>query len=90
MRTKGLLQISIQGSFKVDKQDISRNLDKIREQIEQAARKAGRKPGEITVVAVSKYQPIEYIKWARELGQMDFGENYIQEALEKNGKVRRP
>ncbi len=40
-------------------------------------------PGSVTLVAVSKTQPPEAIRAAREAGQRDFGENYVQEWREK-------
>ena len=48
-----------------------------------AARAAGRDPGSIRVLAVSKTVPIEAIRAAHALGQRAFGENYVQEAIGK-------
>lgn len=56
---------------------------KVKERIYEACQKAGRKEEEITLVAVSKFHSIEAIAEVAELGQKEFGENYIQEALEK-------
>ncbi|OED46530.1 YggS family pyridoxal phosphate enzyme [Endozoicomonas sp. (ex Bugula neritina AB1)] len=39
--------------------------------------------GEVKLLAVSKTKPAELVRQAREFGQRDFGENYLQEALEK-------
>jgi pyridoxal phosphate enzyme (YggS family) len=50
-----------------------------------AAAAAGRDPAEITLVAVSKTQPAEAVATLARLGQRDFGENYLQEALPKIG-----
>ncbi len=58
---------------------ISERLDRIRGQIEQAAVQSGRNPDEITLVAVSKTQPLSAIEEAYEAGQRHFGENYPQE-----------
>lgn len=41
-------------------------------------------PGNVCLVAVSKKQPIEKIQEALNAGQIDFGENYVQELLVKN------
>ncbi len=62
---------------------ITENLDRIREEIAQAARRSGRKPGDITLVAVSKRKPVSAILDALSHGQSVFGENYVQEAAGK-------
>jgi len=51
--------------------------------IEEAARGVGRSPEEITLVAVSKTVPVEWVKIAYNLGVTDFGENRVQDALPK-------
>jgi len=51
--------------------------------MEQAARRAGRDPGEITLIAVSKTVDIAHIREAIEAGVTILGENYVQEAREK-------
>lgn len=63
--------------------EIKKNLENIYKRIELAASKAGRRKGEITLVAVSKTYPVEKILEAYECGQCIFGENRVQEALEK-------
>ena len=45
--------------------------------------KAGRNPDEVTLIAVSKTKPVELIKEAYEYGCRDFGENKVQELLDK-------
>src|SRR5262249_2100621 len=55
----------------------------VRDRIARAARRAGRDPSSITLVAVSKTFPVEYVRAAAEGGQTDFGENKVQEALQK-------
>lgn len=62
---------------------IQENLSDVKSRIEAAARKVGRDPAEITLVAVSKTLPADYIKEAAEAGQVDFGENYVQELRAK-------
>lgn len=62
---------------------ISNNLRHIHEEITASARKAGRDPAEIKLVAVSKRFPAEKIIEACEAGQFLFGENYIQEVVQK-------
>jgi PLP dependent protein len=56
----------------------------VRERIARAAARAGRRPDEITLVAVSKTFPPEAVREAFEAGLRDFGENKVQEA---EGKV---
>jgi pyridoxal phosphate enzyme (YggS family) len=65
--------------------DIQANLERVREQIRTAAVAAGRRPGEIRLVAVSKYMPESYLREAMQAGQHVFGENTVQDAL---GKLR--
>lgn len=61
---------------------ISENIKKIREEIDRAALKAGRDPGEITLMAVSKTKPVELAVLAAKSGVI-LGENYVQEFKEK-------
>src|SRR2546425_10431954 len=62
---------------------ISDNLQVVRERIARAARAARRDPVSVTLLAVSKSQPVARIEEARAAGHQAFGENYVQEALEK-------
>jgi pyridoxal phosphate enzyme (YggS family) len=64
---------------------IADRLTGIRERIAAAARSAGRDPSSIRLVAVSKTFPIEAVREAWLAGQRDFGENRVQEALQKIG-----
>ena len=66
------------------------NLKKVRERIEAACRRAGRDPEEVTLLAVSKRKPLSDIETLLALGQKDFGENYVQELLDKEEKVTEP
>jgi pyridoxal phosphate enzyme (YggS family) len=62
--------------------DIKNNIITIKQKIELAKQKAGRSD-EITLIAVSKTKPVELIEQAYNCGQIDFGENRVQEAFEK-------
>src|SRR5579862_1202798 len=62
---------------------IADNLAAIRERIHGAATRAGRRPEEIALMAVSKTQPAQRIVEAYEAGQRLFGENRVQEFGEK-------
>jgi hypothetical protein len=64
-------------------QFLAGNLARLRQRIEDATRSAGRAPGSVTLIGVSKTQPIELVAAARAAGLSDFGENYLQEALAK-------
>jgi len=63
--------------------DIAANLNAVRVRIGAAARRAGRDPGEITLIAVSKTFGVDHVRAAVAAGQRDFGENKVQEALQK-------
>jgi hypothetical protein len=62
---------------------IASNLAAVRERIGAAARAAGRSGDSIRLVAVSKTFPVEDVRAAYEAGQRDFGENKVQEGLQK-------
>ena len=55
----------------------------VREQIDEAARAAGRESADVTLIAVSKRVELASIRAALAAGQRNFGENYVQEALPK-------
>ncbi len=59
------------------------NLQAVRQRIARAAGAVGRDPAGIALLAVSKTHPAALIEEARAAGQRAFGENYVQEALEK-------
>ena len=63
--------------------NIAENLRRVRDRIANAAINAGRKPEDITLVAVSKTKPVEAIRAALAAGQTVFGENRVQEAAGK-------
>jgi pyridoxal phosphate enzyme (YggS family) len=63
--------------------DISVRLNGVRERIADAARRARRDPASVTLVAVSKTFPIDAVRAAASAGQVDFGENKVQEGQAK-------
>ena len=67
---------------------IAENLRRVRDRIGNAAIAAGRKPEDITLVAVSKTKPVEAVRAALQAGQTVFGENRVQEALAKFPSLR--
>ena len=66
---------------------IKDNLSRVLERMDQAASKAGRNPGEVTLVAVSKTVETARIREAIEAGVTILGENYVQEAREKIDEI---
>src|ERR1700693_938048 len=67
---------------------IGDNLRQVRERIANAAIKSGRRPEDVTLVAVSKTKPIEAGRAALAAGQTVFGENRVQEAATKFPALR--
>ena len=66
---------------------IASNIAKVATRIREAAQAAAREPDEVRLLAVSKTQPAEAIRQASAAGLSDFGENYLQEALEKQAEL---
>ena len=64
-------------------ESIAANLAAVRGRIEAAARAAGRPAEAVSLVAVSKTQPVDAVRAALKAGQRVFGENRVQEALAK-------
>jgi hypothetical protein len=62
---------------------ISDRLTEVRARIAAAARSVGRDPSSVRLVAVSKTFPLDLVREAYVAGQRDFGENRVQEALQK-------
>ncbi len=64
-------------------ESIATNIEEIREQINAACLEAGRDREEVRLIAVSKNQPASLVREAFDSGQIEFGESYVQEFLEK-------
>lgn len=62
---------------------VAANLRDIRQRIERAAQSAGREPNEVRLIAVSKTFSIDHVRAAAAAGQLDFGENRVQDGLQK-------
>jgi PLP dependent protein len=62
---------------------LSDRLERVRERITAAAESAGRNPSSVQLVAVSKTFPVDAVRAAFAAGQRVFGENRVQEALQK-------
>lgn len=70
--------------------DFAANLALVKERIARAAVAAGRKPEEITLVAVSKYASAEAVAALVAAGHRDFGENRVQDGLAKLEAIGNP
>jgi len=68
--------------------DLAARLADVRARIARAAGRAGRDPASITLVAISKTFPVDAVRDAASAGQIDFGENKVQEALGKMDAAR--
>jgi PLP dependent protein len=67
--------------------ELGDNIARVRERIAEACRRAGRRPEEVSLVAVSKTVIPERIREAYEAGLSNFGENRVQEASAKRGAL---
>ncbi|WP_017365683.1 YggS family pyridoxal phosphate-dependent enzyme [Methylococcus capsulatus] len=63
--------------------ELQENLQAVRQRIRGAEQACGRPEDSVRLVAVSKTQPAAVLRAAYDLGQREFGENYLQEAMEK-------
>ncbi|MCL9780898.1 YggS family pyridoxal phosphate-dependent enzyme [Vibrio sp. S4M6] len=68
--------------------NIQQNIEHISSLIHRAQQKCGRAPDSVQLLAVSKTKPLQDILAAAKAGQTAFGENYVQEGVDKIQKVR--
>lgn len=66
---------------------ITENLEQVRKNIDKACRIAGRDPEEVTLIAVSKTKPVSMLKEAYDAGARCFGENKVQEIMDKHPQL---
>jgi pyridoxal phosphate enzyme (YggS family) len=66
---------------------IAANLQSVRSRLDAAARRASRDPSTIRLIAVSKTFGADHVRAAHAAGQIDFGENKVQEGLQKIGET---
>lgn len=66
---------------------ITENLEQVRKNIDGACRMAGRDPKEVTLIAVSKTKPVSMLKEAYDAGARCFGENKVQEIMDKHPQL---
>lgn len=60
---------------------VAQRLQTIRQEIEDACRRAGREPDSVTLLGAAKRQPVERLRQALAAGLRDFGENRVQEGI---------
>jgi len=70
--------------------DVRANLQRVRERMARAARRAGRRPEDILLIGVSKTVPAERVREALDAGLPALGENRVQEARDKIRSLGRP
>lgn len=66
---------------------IAQNLQDVRRRLDAAAQRSGRLPSSIRLIAVSKTFSAEHVRAAQSAGQIDFGENKVQEGIGKAAEV---
>lgn len=64
-------------------EDIAYHLCEVKQRVKDACIRCGRNPKEVTLIAVSKTKPLEALLEAYDAGVRDFGENKVQEIMEK-------
>lgn len=70
-------------SSQQNKEELQQRYTTLQQQLQQAARKAGRAPDSVKLIAVTKTHPISTVVDALQVGMIDLGENYVQELREK-------
>jgi PLP dependent protein len=68
-------------------QELGPRVGAVLELIANAARRAGRDPSDVTLIAVTKTLPPQVVAWGAQAGLGDFGENYVKELAEKRGSA---
>ena len=69
---------------------VTENLKKVEKKIESACTRAGRDRNDVTLIAVSKTKPVEMMREAMQCGIVTFGENKVQEIVEKQKELTEP
>ena len=67
--------------------DAGARLAKLRDEVREACRESGRDPSSVRILAVGKTKPWTALAELAAAGQVDFGENYVQEALDKQSEA---
>lgn len=64
--------------------------NEVKKHVEEACKRVGRDPREVTVIAVSKTKPLEMVEELRKEKVLDFGENKVQEIRDKYANISWP
>ena len=67
---------------------VAENLVQVQKNIEESCKKVNRDPGEVTLIAVSKTKPVEMLQEAYAAGARVFGENKVQEIVDKYDQIK--
>ena len=62
---------------------VTESLKEVEKKVEEACKRAGRERSEVTLIAVSKTKPVEMLQEIYDTGVRDFGENKVQEMMDK-------
>ena len=65
------------------KKSVGDSINQVLDNIKSACKKSGRKPEDVTLIAVSKTKPLPMLQEAYEAGSRNFGENKVQEIMDK-------
>lgn len=76
--------------IRMSEENLKKNLENVQEKIKAACQRAGRDAAEVTLVAVSKMKPLADIEELITTGQMEYGENYVQELCDKYEHASQP
>ena len=66
---------------------LKENYEEVQKKITEACKRAGRNREEVTLIAVSKTKPVEMMREAMQCGIVTFGENKVQEIVEKQKEL---
>ena len=69
---------------------LKEQLEDVKKRIEDACKRAGRDPSEVTLIAVSKTKPLSDVEEVLDLGIHEFGENKVQELVDKYEHIKEP
>ena len=69
---------------------VTENYREVEKRVCEACARSGRAREEVTLIAVSKYKPVEMIRELMAIGVRDFGENHAQELVSKTEEITEP
>lgn len=69
---------------------LKENLERVHQEIEAACKRVSRDSSEVTLIAVSKTKPLSDLEAVLDLGELEFGENKVQELVDKYESIKSP